>query len=108
MYQAYLAPDQKRLLSRFWQSASGFWWGASASRARFLIAMLIVIVVLQLLTQYWINFWNRDFFNAIERKNGAELLAQALRFLARDVAPGQLKHESMLDGDAGVKQGRGR
>jgi putative ATP-binding cassette transporter len=38
-------------------------------------------VVLQLLTQYWINFWNRDFFNAIERKDGAELLAQALRFL---------------------------
>ena len=81
LYQAYLAPDQKRLISRFWQSASGFWRGASASRAWLLIAMLIATVVLQLLTQYWINFWNRDFFNAIERKNGAELLAQALRFL---------------------------
>ena len=81
LYQAYLAPDQKRLLSRFWQSASGFWRGASASRAWLLIAMLIATVVLQLLTQYWINFWNRDFFNAIERKDGAELLAQALRFL---------------------------
>jgi len=35
---------------------------------------LTATVILQLLTQYAINFWNRDFFNAVERKDGAELL----------------------------------
>jgi ABC-type uncharacterized transport system fused permease/ATPase subunit len=37
-------------------------------------------VLLQLLVQYRLNFWNRDFFNAIERKDGADIWAQALRF----------------------------
>ena len=80
VYQTYLAPNERRLLSRFWQSASGFWRGPSAWRAWLLIALLIAIVLLQLLTQYWLNFWNRDFFDAIERKDGTELWAQALRF----------------------------
>ncbi|MEO8318829.1 MAG: SbmA/BacA-like family transporter [Bradyrhizobium sp.] len=77
----YLAPDEKRLLSRFWQSASGYWRGRSAWRAWLLAAALIATVLLQLLTLYRINFWNRDFFNAIGRKNEAELWTQALLFL---------------------------
>jgi putative ATP-binding cassette transporter len=81
LYQTYLAPNERRLLSRFWQSASGFWRGPSAWRAWLLIALLIAVVLLQLLTQYWLNFWNRDFFDALERKDGTELWAQALRFV---------------------------
>ena len=81
LYQTYLAPNEQRLLSRFWQSASGFWRGPSAWRAWLLIALLIAVVLLQLLTQYWLNFWNRDFFDALERKDGTELWAQALRFV---------------------------
>jgi putative ATP-binding cassette transporter len=77
----YLPPDQKQLLSRFWQSASGFWRGASGWRAWLLVLLLIAVLFLQLLTQYRLNFWNRDFFDAIERKNGAELWAQALHFI---------------------------
>lgn len=77
----YLAPSEQRLLSRFWQTARGFWGGASAGWAWLLTVLLIVTVLLQLLTQYSLNFWNRDFFNAVERKNGAELLTQALRFI---------------------------
>ena len=53
----------------------------SAWRAWLLVALLIATVLLQLLIQYWLNFWNRDFFNAIERKDGTELWAQALRFV---------------------------
>src|SRR5260370_16507530 len=41
----------------------------------------MVIVVLQLVVQYWLNFWNRDFFNALEQKDGTALLEQALLFL---------------------------
>jgi putative ATP-binding cassette transporter len=79
--QIYTAPDEKRLLARFWQSASGFWRGRSAWRAWLLVTLLIATVLLQLLTQYGLNFWNRDFFNAIGRKDAADLWIQALRFV---------------------------
>ncbi|QWG22145.1 ABC transporter [Bradyrhizobium sediminis] len=77
---SYIAPSEERLLSRFWQSARGFWSGASAPWAWLLTVLLIATVLLQLLTQYSLNFWNRDFFNAVERKDGAELLRQAMWF----------------------------
>jgi putative ATP-binding cassette transporter len=79
--QTYIAPDEKQLLARFWQSASGFWRGRSAWRAWRLVALLIATVLLQLLTQYGLNFWNRDFFNAIGRKDAAGLWIEALRFV---------------------------
>lgn len=74
-------PGEKQLLGRFWQSASGYWRGPTAWTAWLLVVALIVNVILQLLTQYGLNFWNRDFFNAIGRKDQAELLSQAFRFL---------------------------
>jgi vitamin B12/bleomycin/antimicrobial peptide transport system ATP-binding/permease protein len=77
----YIAPDERHLIARFWRSASGFWRGPSAWRAWLLIVLLIATVLLQLLTQYWLNFWNRDFFNAIERKDGMALWVQALHFI---------------------------
>ncbi|QOZ06080.1 SbmA/BacA-like family transporter [Bradyrhizobium sp. CCBAU 51765] len=74
------ASGEKQLLGRFWQSASGYWRGPTAWTAWLLVVALIVNVILQLLTQYGLNFWNRDFFNAIGRKDQAELLSQAFRF----------------------------
>ena len=79
--QAYVAPDEGQLLSRFWQSASGFWKGRSAWRAWPLVVLLIATVLLQLWTQYGLNFWNRDFFDAIGRRDAAGLWEQALRFV---------------------------
>src|SRR5664279_4576179 len=79
--QTYIAPDEGQLLARFWQSASGYWRGRSAWRAWFLVALLIATVLLQLLTQYGLNFWNRDFFNAIGRKDETGLWIEALRFV---------------------------
>ena len=52
--------------SRFWESASGFWRGLSAWRVWLLCASLIAIVVLQLYVQFRFNYWNRDFFDALE------------------------------------------
>ncbi len=77
----YLAPDERRLLARYWQSASGFWRGTTAWRAWLLGFVLVGTVLLQLLVQFYLNFWNRDFFNAIERKDSAELWHQATIFL---------------------------
>jgi len=79
--QAYIAPDERQLLARFWQSASGFWRGRSAWFAWLLVVLLIANVLLQLLTQYGLNYWNRDFFNAIGSKDAVELWVQALRFV---------------------------
>jgi vitamin B12/bleomycin/antimicrobial peptide transport system ATP-binding/permease protein len=77
----YLVPDERRLISRFWQSASGFWRGPSAWRVWLLAVFLVTTVVLQLLLQYRLNYWNRDFFNALARKDRHELWLQALVFV---------------------------
>jgi ABC-type uncharacterized transport system fused permease/ATPase subunit len=61
-------------LRRFWQTARTFWHGPSAW---VLLAMLAVCVTLQLLVQYRLNFWNRDFFNALEARDGAQIALEA-------------------------------
>jgi putative ATP-binding cassette transporter len=79
--QTYISPDERQLLSRFWQSASGFWSGRSAWRAWPLVVLLVATVLLQLWVQYRLNFWNRDFFDAIGRRDAAGVWEQALRFV---------------------------
>jgi ABC-type uncharacterized transport system fused permease/ATPase subunit len=63
-------------LRRFWKSARGFWHGPTARLAWGLIALLIMVTVFQLLVQYRLNLWNRDFFNALEFRNAAEIWRQ--------------------------------
>lgn len=79
--RTHFARGEKQLLRRFWQSAGGFWRGPSAWKAWLLVIGLVANVLLALLTQYWLNFWNRDFFNAVGSKDEAQLLHQALRFV---------------------------
>ncbi|WP_147156312.1 SbmA/BacA-like family transporter, partial [Reyranella soli] len=64
------------VLGRFWKSARGFWHGPTARLAWGLVALLVVITVLQLLIQYRLNLWNRDFFNALELRDGGEIWHQ--------------------------------
>lgn len=64
-----------RSLRRFWVAARGF-WRKSATVAWGLIGVLTICVVLQLVVQYWLNLWNRDFFNALEQRNRAEIWGQ--------------------------------
>jgi len=72
--------DQKQLVARFWRSA------LQALKARKswtfgLAGFLIVIVLLQLLLQVLLNLWNRDFFDALGRKDGQQLWIQAQLFV---------------------------
>jgi len=69
-----------RLVRRFWASASGFWSGRSAWQAWTLCGSLLAIGVAQLLAQYWLNYWNRDFFNALEQRNSAALVNEIVLF----------------------------
>ncbi len=75
MMSANKEDDPRREWSRFWESASGFW---RAWRVWSLCLLLIGIVVLQLDVQFRLNYWNRDFFDALETRNPARLKSQAL------------------------------
>lgn len=74
------APDQKQLLARFWKAAlqvrqTRKMWAFG------LAGFLIVVVLLQLLLQVLLNLWNRDFFDALGRKDGQQLWIQAQLFV---------------------------
>ena len=68
-------------LSRFWSSASGFWRGKSALSSWPLTIGLLIIGVSQLAVQYRLNYWNRDFFNALELRDSSRLWHQAVLFI---------------------------
>jgi len=72
--------DQKHLLARFWKSASRAW----EARKGWVIGMafiLLLLVLLQLLVQFLLNVWNRNFFDALERRDANTIWVQAQLFL---------------------------
>ncbi len=75
------AASARVVLRRFWKTAGGFWRSATAWT---LLALLLVAVVLPVFVQYRLNYWNRDFFNALEAREGRQIwhLAQVLFALA--------------------------
>jgi ABC-type uncharacterized transport system fused permease/ATPase subunit len=79
-YQLGLTTDQNRLLARFWKSALQIRRTRKAW-ALGLASFLIVVVLLQLLLQVLLNLWNRDFFDALGRKDGQQLWIQAQLFI---------------------------
>jgi putative ATP-binding cassette transporter len=68
-------------LTRFWASARGFWGGKSAMIAWPLTVGLVIIAVSQLSVQYRLNYWNRDFFNALARRDSVALWHQVVVFV---------------------------
>jgi putative ATP-binding cassette transporter len=71
------ALSTREAMRRFWRTASGFWRGAPAWS---LITMLVMGVMLQVLVQYRLNYWNRDFFNALEAREGSHIWDLVQRF----------------------------
>lgn len=80
------AVDRRHLFARFWLTASRFWLGRSARVAWSLTVVLVLIVLLQLLVQYLLNYWNRHFFDALARRDASALWAQAALFVPLAVA----------------------
>lgn len=68
-------------MRRFWQSARGFWRGDTSWHAWALIGLLVMCVSLQTVVQYQLNLWNRDFFNALERRDSSEIWLQTRTLL---------------------------
>ena len=72
--------DRSRL-ARFWSSASGFWRGKTAITSWALTIGLLLIGISQLTVQYRLNYWNRDFFNALARRDSSGLWDQVVIFI---------------------------
>jgi len=69
---------QRRLMRRFWRTARGFWGRTGDRRAWPFTIGLAVILLLGLYVSYRMNVWNRDVFNALEKKDPSEVGLQAL------------------------------
>jgi ABC-type uncharacterized transport system fused permease/ATPase subunit len=64
---------------RFWACASGFWKKSPAVSWPLTIGMA-ALTLTQIAVQYRLNYWNRDFFNALERRDAARLWEEAWLF----------------------------
>lgn len=84
MAKALQAGEEERrlIMARFWQSALGFWRGAGSATAWALTAALVAVVLAQIAIQYELTVWNRNFFDALERRDGSTVLSQCLVLLA--------------------------
>ena len=69
--------DQARnryLLERFWVSGRGF-WGKSGDRIAWIASVgLLLLIIFNVAVQYGINVWNREIFDAIEKRHSATVL----------------------------------
>jgi putative ATP-binding cassette transporter len=81
MHDIQAIPRRRTLVHRFWKASRGFWSRDLGWNARLLTISLIALVFIQIALQYRLNVWNRDIFNALEQKDGAAVLSQALVFL---------------------------
>jgi putative ATP-binding cassette transporter len=74
--------QQKPLVRRFWHTARGFWSSQRSWKVAWLMtACLILLVVAQLFFQYQLNIWNKAIFDAMEKKDSATVLHQAIIFI---------------------------
>jgi len=69
------AVDRHKLSARFWQ-ATFLIWRNNSGRATGLALFLVALVVLQLAVQVLLNLWNRNFFDALARRNAHDLWIQ--------------------------------
>jgi putative ATP-binding cassette transporter len=71
---------RRRLLKRFWRTGKGFWSRSAGRRPWILTGLILAVLLVELYIKYRINVWNRDLFDALERREGAEVLAQTFLY----------------------------
>jgi len=65
---------KRYLLKRFWVTARGF-WGKSGDRIAWIASIgLLLLIILHVVAQYGINVWNRNIFDAIEKRDSTTVL----------------------------------
>src|ERR1043165_1532920 len=74
--------QHKPLVRRFWHTARGFWSHPRSWKVAWLMtACLVALVIAQLFFSYQLNIWNKAIFDALEKKDGAVVLHQAIIFV---------------------------
>jgi vitamin B12/bleomycin/antimicrobial peptide transport system ATP-binding/permease protein len=62
------------LLNRFWVTARGF-WGKRGDRIAWVASIgLLLLIILHVTVQFGINVWNRNIFDAIEKRDSTTVL----------------------------------
>jgi putative ATP-binding cassette transporter len=70
---------RRLLLRRFWQSAFGFWSNVRGQRVSWILTGTILLLILfTLATSYGMNVWNREIFDALEKRDPSRALFIAL------------------------------
>src|ERR1700739_3412675 len=72
--------EGRSLFWEFWACACGFWKGKHARVSWPLTVGLVMLALAQIAVQYRLNYWNRDFFNALGRRDAVRLWEEAWLF----------------------------
>jgi putative ATP-binding cassette transporter len=77
---------RRYLLRRFWKSAAGFWGKRGERLAWVLSGALLLIILLNLATSYGMNLWNREIFDALEKRDSETVLFLSMLYFPLLVA----------------------
>jgi putative ATP-binding cassette transporter len=77
---------RRYLLRRFWKSAAGFWGKRGERWSWVLSGALLLIILLNLATSYGMNLWNREIFDALEKRDSATVLFLSMLYFPLLVA----------------------
>src|SRR5262245_41843668 len=70
---------RRLLLRRFWQSAFGFWSNVRGQRVSWILTgAILLLILLTLAASYGMNIWNREIFDALEKRDSSRVLFIAL------------------------------
>jgi putative ATP-binding cassette transporter len=65
---------KRYLLRRFWKSAAEFWGKRGERLSWVLSGALLLIILLNLATSFGMNLWNREIFDALEKRDSETVL----------------------------------
>ena len=68
------------LVARFWDAALGFWRKGGGRTAWVLTFTVITIALVNLGIQYRLNVWHRAIFDALDKRDGSQVLYQSMIF----------------------------
>ena len=68
------------LVARFWDGALGFWRKGGGRAAWVLTFTVITIALVNLGLQYRLNVWHRAMFDALDKRDGSQVLYQSMIF----------------------------
>jgi putative ATP-binding cassette transporter len=72
-------PDH--FLRKIWALASPYFASEERIRARLMLAGILALTLMQIVVQIRFNWWNADFFNALEKRDQAAFFYQILTFV---------------------------